>query len=162
MLSVQLTDTGSTLSEDRCVLYVPPFFLFLEPLDPTSSCQYTYCGSHRSHIKTITFSSLSPRPSFVCHVCFHPKSFFVFFSSFHHVCSARTLSGIISCRDTRRRRMKAKAPLRSWQIIFSNSLFLLSQQVIPAEEKWNVCVREHLAAVGVGVWASSVSLPSLS
>lgn len=51
--------------------------------------------------------------------------------------------------------------MRTCQIILSNSLFLLSKQVIPAEEKWNVCVLEHLAAVGAGVSASSVSLPSL-
>lgn len=57
--------------------------------------------------------------------------------------------------------MRDNALLRTCQIIFSNSLFLLSHQVIPAEETLNVCVREHLAAVGVGVSASSVSLPSL-
>lgn len=57
--------------------------------------------------------------------------------------------------------MRDNALLRTCQIIFSNSLFLLSQQAIPADEKLNVCVREHLAAVGVGVSASSVSLPSL-
>lgn len=56
--------------------------------------------------------------------------------------------------------MRAEALLRSCQIILSNSLFLLSKQVIPAEEKWNARVLEHLAAVGAGVSASSVSLPS--
>lgn len=51
--------------------------------------------------------------------------------------------------------------MRTCRIILSNSLFLLSKQVIPAEEKLNVCVLEHPAAVGAGVSASSVSLPSL-
>lgn len=166
MLSVQLTDTGNTLSEERCVLYVPPFFSVFGAVGPDIFTPVLFLWFPQVSHKTITLSSLSPRPSFVCHVCclsvpcgFHLKFFFSL--SFHHVCGPRTLSGIISCRDTRRRCMKAKAPLRSCQIIFSNSLFLLSQQVIPAEVKWNVCVREHLAAVGVGVWASSVSLPSL-
>lgn len=135
-----------------------PFFLFLEPLDLTSLCQYSYSGSHRSHKKLSRFLPSRLVPPLSVMSAFIQNFFFL---SFLHVCSTRTHSGIISCRDTRRRCMKAKAPLRSCQIIFSNSLFLLSQQVIPAEEKWNVCVREHLAAVGVGVSASSVSLPSL-
>lgn len=51
--------------------------------------------------------------------------------------------------------------MKNCQIILSNSLFLLSKQVIPAEDKLNARVLEHLAAVGAGVSASSVSLPSL-
>lgn len=81
--------------------------------------------------------------------------------SFHYMYTTCTLSGIIYCRDTCRRCVRAEALLRSCQIILSNSLFLLSKQVIPAEEKLNARVLEHLAAVGAGVSASSVSLPSL-
>lgn len=81
--------------------------------------------------------------------------------SFHYMYTTCTLRGIIYCRDTCRRCTRAEALLRSCQIILSNSLFRLSKQVIPAEEKLNARVLEHLAAVGAGVSASSVSLPSL-
>lgn len=87
-----------------------------------------FSGSRRSPENILLWCLLSSGSS-VCACLSVLCGFYlkrVLFSSLHHICSTRSLSGIISCRDTCRRCTRDNALLRSCQIVFSKALFLLS------------------------------------